>query len=95
MNTANLQMEGMLLALAALCEALKSKGLLDAEEIAAALASAEKGAGSCGMGLSESNREAVRFPIRFLRLAIQRDGAALDYASLAADIGRSKDRPAL
>ena len=38
MNTANLQMEGTLLALAALCEALKRKGMLNGEEIAEALA---------------------------------------------------------
>ncbi|MDR6955805.1 hypothetical protein J2X65_005188 [Ancylobacter sp. 3268] len=33
MNTANLQMEGLLLALAALCDALKRRGLLTGDEI--------------------------------------------------------------
>lgn len=92
MNTANLQMEGLLLALAALCDTLKRKHLLDADEIAAALERAEAGA-SRASGLSEPNIEAIRFPIRFLRLAMQREGDALDYAAIAAGIGRGRDRP--
>ena len=92
MNTANLQMEGTLLALAALCEALKRKGMLSGEEIADALVCAEKGASARSSGLSEANVEAIRFPIRFLRLAMQRDGQALDYAAIAAGVGRTRDR---
>ena len=92
MNTANLQMEGTLLALAALCEVLKRKGVLSGEEIAEALSCAEKGASARSSGLSEANVEAIRFPIRFLRHAMQRDGQALGYAAIAAGIGRSRER---
>ena len=41
MNTANLQMEGLLVALTQLIGALQRKGLLEREEIARALADAE------------------------------------------------------
>jgi len=92
MNTANLQMEGTLLALAALCETLKRKGMLTGEEIAEALDCAERGASARAPGLSDANAEAIRFPIRFLRRAMERDGEALDYAAIAAGVGRRRDR---
>ncbi|CAA0096696.1 Uncharacterised protein [Starkeya nomas] len=91
MNTANLQMEGVLLALAALCDVLKRKDVLNGDEIAAALDRAEKGASARAPGLSEANVEAIRFPIRFLCRAMERDGDALDYAAIAAGIGRMRD----
>lgn len=91
MNTANLQMEGLLLALAALCEALKRRGLLTGDEITDALACAEKGASARAPGLSDANIEAIRFPIRFLRRAMEREGEALDYGAIAAGIGRKRD----
>lgn len=94
MNTANLQMEGTLLALAALCGALKAKCVLTGAEITQALDCAEKGVSARAPGLSESNVEAIRFPIRFLRRAMDHDGDALDYAAIAADIGRGRDRVA-
>lgn len=95
MNTANLQMEGTLLALAAICEALKAKGFLTGDEIIAALMSAEKGASTRGACMSGANVEAIRFPIRFLRLAMERDGQSLDYAAIAAGVGRTRERAPL
>jgi len=91
MNTANLQMEGTLLALAALCEALKQKGMLSPAELENALDCAERGVSARAAALSVSNVEAIRFPIRFLRVALQRDGQPLDYSSIAAHIGRARD----
>lgn len=91
MNTANLQMEGTLLALAALCEVLQRKGVMTGDEIAQALSCAEAGISSRAPGMSEANREAIRFPIRFLRRAMERDGSALDYAAIAAGVGRTRD----
>lgn len=93
MNTANLQMEGMLLAFAALCEAIERKGVLNGDEIGEALGRAQKGASARAPGLSDANLEAIRFPIRFLIRARERKGETLDYAAIAADIGRSRDRP--
>lgn len=90
MNTANLQMEGALLALAALCDTLKAKGVLSGAEIGEALDRAENGASTRAPGLSDANAEAIRFPIRFLRRAMAHDGP-LDYAAIAAGIGRARD----
>lgn len=91
MNTANLQMEGVLLALAALCDTLRSKGVLDDEDIVALLDRADQGASGREPRLSEANIEAVRFPIRFLRCALGKDGRALDYDAIAAEVGRARD----
>jgi hypothetical protein len=92
MNTANLQMEGLLLAIAALCGELQRKNVLSEGEIEAALDHAEKGTSARVPELSEANVEAIHFPIRFLRLALQRDGQALDFKTIAAEIGRLRDR---
>ncbi len=92
MNTANLQMEGLLLALAALCGELKRKGALSGSEIEAALGLAENGASTRLSELSEANVEAIHFPIRFLRLALQGDGKDLDFRTICAEIGRMGDR---
>ena len=72
MNTANLQLKGIVLALRSLLGALKSKGVLNQQEIEDALLEAE--AMACAEGkardeLSKSNGEAICFPIRFLREA--------------------------
>ncbi|MEZ2409047.1 hypothetical protein AB6806_19760 [Bosea sp. RCC_152_1] len=91
MNTANLQLEGLLLAVAALFAELKQKGALDANEIEAALDRAAQGASDCTTELSEANAEAVRFPIRFLREAFRQTEGRLDYRSLASAVGRARD----
>jgi hypothetical protein len=73
MNTANLQLEGMLLAMYALLDAIKRKGILNEQEIEEALRQAEMTA-VAEVGdraeISKSNGEAICFPIRFLREAI-------------------------
>jgi len=91
MNTANLQLEGLLLAVSAMAEALKSKNLLSQDEIDAALARAESVAGSDpgrSEQMSPANVAAVLFPIRFLREA---NGGAGDgsFSRLAAQVARS------
>jgi hypothetical protein len=91
MNTANLQMEGLLLALGALCRELQRKGALEKAGIAAALDNAEACATRSNGEVSDSNAEAIRFPIRFLRLALQDDGEVLDYQAIAARVGRRQD----
>jgi hypothetical protein len=90
MNTANLQMEGLLLALGALCRELQRKGALDSAGIVEALDQAEASATRRNGEVSDSNAEAIRFPIRFLRLALQ-ESEALDYQTLAARIGRERN----
>ena len=92
MNTANLQLEGLLLAVAALCGELKRKGVLDGAEIASALDRAEQGASARVSELSDANVEAIHFPMRFLRQALRDVDERLDYRTIAAEIGRQRDR---
>lgn len=91
MNTANLQLEGLLLAVAALCGELKRKRMLDGAEIESALDRAEQGASARMSELSDANLEAIQFPVRFLRHAL-RDVGKLDYRTIAVEIGRQRDR---
>jgi hypothetical protein len=72
MNTANLQLEGVCVALSSVLGALRRKGLLTKEEIDAALASAEdaiRDDSERPETLSGANVEAICFPIRYLRAA--------------------------
>jgi hypothetical protein len=85
-------MEGLLLALTALCRELQRKSVLSKGEIEAALDDAETGASARASEFSDANVEAIHFPIRFLRLALRRNGQALDFRTIAAEIGRMRDR---
>ena len=95
MNTANLQLEGLLLAMAELNRALIRNGVLSVEEVDAALHLAEASATSderMTQDLSPANRDAVCFPIRLLRLANSKNPAQgeLSFSDLAREIGESK-----
>ena len=95
MNTANLQLEGLYLAIAAVNNALVAKGLLTREELHTALRTAEETA----MGdyrveeLSPANRDAVAFPARVLQLA--NNGASeteiMPFSELAKMVGQLKE----
>jgi hypothetical protein len=94
MNTANLQLEGLYMAIAAMTEALKQKGLLDAKEVDAALARAERSAiEGIERDLSAANVEAISFPIRLLRLANSTSfaGNPLPFSELTRRVGEAKD----
>ncbi len=71
MNTGNLQLEGLYLAIGALVDVLVDKGILSGEEVDAALAQAEGTAASDPHvdQLTPANRDAILFPIRLLRMA--------------------------
>lgn len=72
MNTANLQLEGLYIAVASLMAALRRHELLTESAIDAALAEAERCAeadGTLSSERSQSNVQATVFPIRLLRLA--------------------------
>ena len=95
MNTANLQLEGVYAALAALMSALRSKNLLSETEIDGALATAERGLvkdGSRPPEISAANLDAIRFPLRLLRRANARAARGEDcsFTALAAEVGRTK-----
>ena len=83
MHVANLQLEGLLMAIASVNNVLVRKGMLSVQEIDEALAKVETGLMAdehVTEDMSASNRDAVCFPIRFLKLA----NLGLD-AALAAD----------
>ena len=91
MNTANLQLEGLIMAVAAISETLVKKGLVSHEEIGQALAQAEGSVGRPDMDdLSAANQAATVFPIRVLSLANQASQAGRHYtfADYAQLIGR-------
>ena len=94
MNTANLQLEGLCLAIAGICRALASKGLLSQDEIEGVLRQAEAAATSDDRfveQLSPAHRDAVCFPIRILRLAnADITGDPMTFAELAKAVGETK-----
>ncbi len=93
MNTANLQLAGLCMAVAALTELIKEKGMAAADEIDVALARAEQAALSGKEELPPANIEAVSFPIRLLRLANRTSftGHPLPFNELARRLGQAKD----
>ena len=97
MNTANLQLEGLIMALAAITQTLVSKEVLTADEVGRALATAEQqllGDERAIEGLTPSNRDAVVFPLRVLQLAnaMAADEPRPGFAALAKRVGETKGR---
>ncbi|MGO4673595.1 hypothetical protein AB4Z40_11915 [Bosea sp. 2YAB26] len=94
MNTANLQLEGLLVAVAELTRLLVRKGLVEEAEVEWALDRAETSLRSDHrrMGqLRESNADAVTFPVRFLSAALRNTGdSPLSFSELACHVGQSK-----
>lgn len=95
MNTANLQLEGLYLALAAVNAALVRKGLLSRDEIDDALLRAEQtalGDPRAEENLRPAERDALAFPARLLRRA--NASAASDspsnFSELAREVGLTK-----
>ena len=95
MNVANLQLEGLLMAVAAINHVLVRNGVLTVEEIDIALRKAE--AGETGedrsQGMSASSRDAVNFPIRLLELAnrCQPEADMPSFSRLAHMVGQMKE----
>ena len=96
MNTANLQLEGLVMAIASLTQALVARGALTTEEVDTALATAEQtalGDDRLTEALSTANRDAVLFPIRLLRMAKGSGGEGVPaFAELAKAVGMTKER---
>lgn len=96
MNVANLQIEGLLMAVAAINDTLVRKGLLSADEVDLALRKVEAsltGDERLHEDLSPANRDAVCFPIRLLMAANTRQDQAdiPSFAELARMVGRTKE----
>jgi triphosphoribosyl-dephospho-CoA synthetase len=88
-NTANLQLEGLIMAVAAMNRLLAEKGLVTHEEIGRALSEAEAGFEDKHAGLSDSNRKGMVFPIRVLTLANRAaaSGEGFDFSTYARMVG--------
>jgi hypothetical protein len=94
MNTANLQLAGVLAALGTVLDLLRAKGLVTETEIEAALAGAEETlrADRRPTEVSKSNVDAMCFPIRYLRAsnASKQPRAAAHYAEITTAVGQMK-----
>jgi hypothetical protein len=94
MNTANLQLEGFYLAFAAVLNTLVAKGVLQREEIAAAMKSAEESALNDVRDdeISSANRDALAFPARLLALAnnMSSETEVPSFSELAKMVGQTK-----
>lgn len=96
MNVANLQLEGLLMALAALNNTLVHKGLLSVDDIDMALRKAEAslvGDERLYEDMSPSNRDAICFPIRLLQAAnnAQSETHVPPFSELARMVGLTKE----
>lgn len=92
MNTANLQLEGLLLSISFLFETMRRKGLLTEQEIDAALREAETSLKleAATSNLSPANLEAIQFPIRFLRAATKMTSTGhISFAALTAMVSET------
>ena len=95
MNVANLQIEGLLMAVAAVNDALVRKGLLSTNEIDMALRKVEAsltGDECLYEDMSPSNRDAVCFPVRML-MAANRNPSGADlpsFCELTRMVGQTK-----
>ena len=91
MNTANPQLEGLYLALAAINRLLVEKQLVTHEEIHRVLKDAENTVLSDPQPatVSHAHTKAVAFPIRFLMLAndTSAKGGSVDFETLARQVG--------
>ncbi len=95
MNTANLQLEGLLMAIAAVNRSLVQKGLLSHDEVEEALREAERTIEADRFSsIPSASLEAACFPIRLLRLAnrSENDGTGQTFSALAKAIGEA-DQP--
>jgi hypothetical protein len=95
MNTANLQLEGLYLAIAAVNAALVRKGLMTREEIDDALVRAEQvalGDPRTEESLRPAERDALAFPARLLRRANTDAGGDMsaNFSELAREVGLTK-----
>jgi|APThiThiocy_cv2_1041547.scaffolds.fasta_scaffold37219_2 hypothetical protein len=96
MNTANLQLEGLYLAIAAMHETMIAKGLISRQDVDDAMRAAEQTAINDNRSvesLRPAERDALAFPARLLRIAnaTVSDDGALSFSALARRVGTIKE----
>jgi len=97
MNTANLQLEGLYVAIASIASALVTKGVLTREELDGVLTGAERTALEHYRAetLSDANRDAMAFPARLLRL-MSNSASETEiprFSEMAKLVGRVREHP--
>lgn len=95
MNVANLQLEGLVMAIAAINQSLVAKGVLSVDDVDLSLRKVEASMTSeerLFQDMSPSNRDAVCFPIRLLRMAnlSQGEDGVPSFAELARMVAKAK-----
>lgn len=95
MNVANLQLEGLLMAVASINKMLVQKGFLTSDEVDGALRRAEAsitGEERLYEDMSPSNRDAVCFPVRFLQSAnlARSDTSVPSFSQLTRTVAQTK-----
>lgn len=95
MNTANLQLEGLLMAMAGINRLLVEKGVLGRDDVTSALRQAEASlSGEDKSGeLSPANRDAIAFPVRLLLIANSHsdEGEMPSFMEMARRVGQTKE----
>ena len=96
MNVANLQLEGLMMAVASINNLLVHKGLLSVDDIDIALRKSEAnftGDERTYEDVPLANRDAICFPIRLLRIANNSQGESdiLPFSELAKMVGQTKE----
>jgi hypothetical protein len=96
MNVANLQLEGLMMAVASINNLLVHKGLLSVDDIDIALRKSEAnftGDERTYEDMPPANRDAVCFPIRLLQIANNSQGESdiLSFSELAKMVGQTKE----
>lgn len=96
MNVANLQLEGLMMAVASINNLLVHKGLLSVDDIDIALRKSEAnftGDDRSYEDMPPANRDAICFPIRLLQIANNSQGESdiLPFSELAKMVGQTKE----
>jgi hypothetical protein len=97
MNVANLQLQGLIMAVAAINNALVHRGVLSVDDVDLALQKAEQaltGEERFYEDLPQANRDAVCFPIRLLQAANHSQGETdvESFGELARLVGQTKEQ---
>ncbi len=95
MNTANLQLEGLYVVLSELLISLRDKGIFENRELELILHQTEARLASDpnrSSQLRDANVEAICFPARYLRQALQTsaEGGSQSFAELTSRVGHVK-----